>query len=67
MRKHESVMNNISFLVSLVMIMNCKNKLLAKKRARYYFYLYMPYIFNKKWFYVKKKKIIKCKIKYRIK
>lgn len=55
MRKHESVMNNISFLVSLVMIMNCKNKLLAKKRARYYFYLYMPYIFNKKWFYVKKK------------
>lgn len=66
MRKHESVMNNISFLVSLVMIMNCKNKLLAKKRTRYYFYLYMPYIFNKKWFYVKKK-IIKCKIKYRIK
>lgn len=49
-------MNNISFLVSLVMIMNCKNKLLAKKRTRYYFYLYMPYIFNKKWFYVKKKK-----------
>lgn len=44
MRKHESVMNNISFLVSLVMIMNCKNKLLAKKRDRYYFYLYVLYI-----------------------
>lgn len=51
-------MNNIPFLVSLVMIMNCKNKLLVKKRARYYFYLYMSYIYN--WtrgdFTLKKKK-----------
>lgn len=36
-------MNNIPFLISLVYD---KNKLLVKKRARYYFYLYMFYIYN---------------------